>query len=114
MPTRAPRACARPGCSGVVHGGVCSRCGDLDLGDRNDLTWAQRIVYVIHAATACDRALALWADRALALWAEEEQKVADQVAQLQRQIDQLGDGVCVAVALERWHVHTGQMPVLLE
>lgn len=29
MPTRAPRSCPRPGCGGVVHNGVCSRCGAL-------------------------------------------------------------------------------------
>lgn len=46
--------------------------------------------YFIRGKAACERALALWA--------EEEQKVADQVAQLQRQIDQLRDGVRVAVA----------------
>lgn len=29
MPSRAPAACRRPGCGGVVIGGVCSRCGVL-------------------------------------------------------------------------------------
>ena len=29
MPSRAPTACRRPGCAGLVRGGVCSRCGDL-------------------------------------------------------------------------------------
>lgn len=46
--------------------------------------------YFIRGKAACERALALWA--------EEEQKIAEQVAQLQRQIDQLRDGVRVAVA----------------
>ena len=29
MPTRAPSACRRPGCPGLVRNGVCSRCGPL-------------------------------------------------------------------------------------
>lgn len=29
MPERAPSACRRPGCSGVVRDGVCSHCGPL-------------------------------------------------------------------------------------
>lgn len=29
MPSRAPTACRRPGCRGLVRGGVCSVCGDL-------------------------------------------------------------------------------------
>lgn len=29
MPSRAPTACRRPGCGGLVRSGVCSRCGDL-------------------------------------------------------------------------------------
>lgn len=29
MPQRAARACARPGCAGVVRGGVCSACGPV-------------------------------------------------------------------------------------
>lgn len=29
MPERAPTACRRPGCRGLVRGGVCSACGDL-------------------------------------------------------------------------------------
>ena len=29
MPTKAPSACRRPGCAGLVRGGVCSVCGDL-------------------------------------------------------------------------------------
>ncbi len=29
MPRRAPTACRRPGCGGLVVGGICSRCGVL-------------------------------------------------------------------------------------
>lgn len=29
MPQRAPSACRRPGCPGLVRNGVCSRCGPL-------------------------------------------------------------------------------------
>jgi 5-methylcytosine-specific restriction protein A len=29
MPQRAPSACRRPGCAGLVRAGVCSRCGPL-------------------------------------------------------------------------------------
>ncbi len=29
MPSRAPSACRRPGCAGLVRDGVCSRCGPL-------------------------------------------------------------------------------------
>lgn len=29
MPSRAPSACRRPGCSGLVRDGVCSVCGPL-------------------------------------------------------------------------------------
>lgn len=29
MPRQAPTACRRPGCSGLVLGGICSRCGPL-------------------------------------------------------------------------------------
>lgn len=29
MPQRAPTACRRPGCRGLVRGGVCSACGPL-------------------------------------------------------------------------------------
>lgn len=29
MPQRAPSACRRPGCAGLVRNGVCSRCGPL-------------------------------------------------------------------------------------
>ena len=29
MPMRAPSACRRPGCPGLVRSGVCSRCGPL-------------------------------------------------------------------------------------
>lgn len=29
MPSKAPTACKRPGCRGLVRGGVCSVCGDL-------------------------------------------------------------------------------------
>lgn len=29
MPTKAPTACRRPGCRGLVRDGVCSVCGDL-------------------------------------------------------------------------------------
>lgn len=29
MPQRAPTACRRPGCPGLVRAGVCSRCGPL-------------------------------------------------------------------------------------
>ena len=29
MPTRAPSACRRPGCPGLVRNGVCSRCGPV-------------------------------------------------------------------------------------
>ena len=29
MPSRPPSACRRPGCGGVVVGGICSRCGPL-------------------------------------------------------------------------------------
>lgn len=29
MPVRAPSACRRPGCPGLVRDGVCSRCGPL-------------------------------------------------------------------------------------
>lgn len=29
MPSRPPTACRRPGCAGLVVGGICSRCGVL-------------------------------------------------------------------------------------
>lgn len=29
MPTKAPTACVRPGCAGLVRAGVCSVCGNL-------------------------------------------------------------------------------------
>jgi len=31
MPLRAPSACRRPGCAGLVRDGVCSRCGPLKV-----------------------------------------------------------------------------------
>lgn len=33
MPSRAPTACRRPGCAGVVRGGMCSRCGPVRRDD---------------------------------------------------------------------------------
>lgn len=42
MPVRAPSACRRPGCPGLVRDGVCSRCGPLRQASNWDRYHAER------------------------------------------------------------------------
>lgn len=42
MPTKAPTACRRPGCAGLVRGGVCSKCGPVTERSNWDAYYRER------------------------------------------------------------------------
>ena len=73
MPSRAPAACRRANCGGVVVGGICSRCGplkrarDMDVDRKRggarmrgyDARWERVRMAHLHAEPLCRRCASL-------------------------------------------------------